>query len=211
MKKHISFLSALILASAVHAQTLILQGGTSVSKLNWNLERISTPNAIHDKALNGHAIFAGIDYLDKPYFNLSSHIGLIRKGGLHDVPFSEQTTADKLTLDYASVNTTINLKYPIDKTYIPFVSIGPRLDYLVGHSEHFDVIADLNELQQVSVGLLLGAGIKMNVKNVQLGLRADYYLNFKPIADWRNQNPGNGGHIRVNTFGVSLSVGYKLL
>jgi hypothetical protein len=206
--KNIILFIALTLASALNAQTLSVQGGTSISKLSWDLENISTPNKIYDKALVGYSIFAGIDYFDKTYFNLSSNIGMIRKGGTHKA--WGQTSLDKLTLDYLSANTTIDFKYRRHKAYFPFVSIGPRLDYMVGHSQHFDLVDEANELNKLSAGLLLGAGVKVNLSDFQLGLRADYYLNFNPVADWRALTPNNGGQIKVSTFAISLSVGYRL-
>jgi hypothetical protein len=208
MKKNIILIITLTLASAVHAQTINLQGGTSISKLNWDLESINSTSPKYDKALVAYSIFAGMDYFDKPYYNLSSNIGMIRKGGAHNL--YAQTALDKLTLDYLSVNTTIDIKYPVAQKYIPFISIGPRLDFLVNHSQHFDIVKDANELKPISIGMLLGAGIKTNIKDFQLGLRADYYLNFNPIADWRTPTSNNGGHITGNTFAISLSVGYKL-
>ncbi|MDR2908063.1 MAG: PorT family protein [Bacteroidales bacterium] len=210
MKKSITFLITIALASTLHAQILTLQGGPSISKLNWELERFMTPTTIHDKTLVGYSVFAGMDYFDRTYFNISSNIGLIRKGGMHDVSLSEQSETDKLTLSYLSVNTTADFKYPVAKIYYPFVSIGPRLDYLAKHSQHFDIVESVNGFNAVSVGMILGAGVKVNTGNFQFGLRADYYLNFNPVADWENQSPDSSGKITGQTFTVSLSIGYKL-
>ena len=225
MKKSIILSIALTTALSVNAQTLKIQGGTAISKLDWQLDRINSTTSLYDQNLVGHSIFAGIDYFKvedlygREYFNLSSNIGMIRKGGMHEIVFSDEngltgeTLTDKLTLDYLSINTTLVLKWPINfsETVFPFVSFGPRFDYLLSHSKHFDLLQEMDELKPFSTGLILGGGIKFNIgESLQIGLRADYYYNFNDIADWRNRNTGNGGRISVNTFTIWLSVGYRL-
>jgi hypothetical protein len=131
---------------------------------------------------------------------------MLRKGGKSDiqlydqngVPMGETLTS---TLDYVSVNTTIDFKYPIQEKIFPFVSIGPRFDYLLNTSKNFGEVD--NELRNTSIGLLLGGGVKYEISNFQFGLRADYYVNFVKIASW-------SAEISVNTFAINLSVGYKL-
>ena len=222
MKKSIILSIALTTALSVNAQTLKIQGGTAISKLDWQLDRINSTTSLYDQNLIGHSIFAGIDYariadyVGREYFNLSSNIGMLRKGGKHEILFSDEngltgeTLMDKLTLDYLSINTTIDLKLPIGETIFPFVSFGPRFDYVLSHSKHFDMLQEMDELKKFSTGLILGGGIKFNIgESLQIGLRADYYYNFNDIADWRTRNTGNGGKISVNTFTIGLSVGYR--
>jgi hypothetical protein len=205
-----------------NAQIVKIQGGTSISSLNWqdkvsSIYQMPAPS-YYDDNLIGYSIYAGIDYLDKKYFNLSSNIGLIRKGGKRDIQryndhYNPSTGIDtqKPALDYLSINTTIDFKYPVRETIAPFISFGPRFDYLFSSSEHFDTFEEVGVLKKTSLGLILGGGVKYDVSKLQFGLRADYYLDFKKVADWSAEDfPGNGGQISAKTFTISLSIGYRL-
>jgi len=211
MKKIVLLLIGLTITIVVNGQIVKVQGGTSISKLEWKLNNIDFGQ--YDKVLIGHSIFAGIDYFDKKHFNLSSNLGMVRKGGKSNLQLLDSsglqsaTLIDKPTLDYLSINTTIDFKCQIKETIFPFISFGPRFDYLVNSSKHFNEIDEKN----FTIGLILGGGIKYDIANLQFGLRADYYLDFiREIADWTIENSENGGKISVNTFTINLSVGYRL-
>jgi hypothetical protein len=210
MKKAGLLFVGLTIAIFAHGQIVKFQGGTSISKLDW---RLNDNASLFDKPLIGYSIFAGIDYFDKQYFNLSSNVGMLRKGGKSDIIVMDQygiPTGETLTsiLDYVSVNTTIDFKYPIQENFSPFMSFGPRFDYLLHKSKNLDEVGD--NLKNTSIGLLLGGGIKYDISNLQFGLRADYYLDFAKIASWSAENNRARGEISGNTFTINLTVGYKL-
>ena len=216
MKKTGLLLIGLTFATLTNGQTLKIQGGTSISKLDWQLKGMNI-DPFYNETLIGYSIFAGLDYLDKQYYNLSTNIGMIRKGGKDEIVLTDQygeltgqTITEKPTLDYLSINTMIDLKYRIKETVTPFISFGPRFDYLVSSSKHFDSLEEIDELKSTSIGLILGGGLKYDISNLQFGLRADYYLDFTKVADWTIENTGNGGEVTVNTFTINLTIGYRL-
>ena len=228
MKKTALLLIGLTIALFANGQIIKIQGGTSISTLDWKWKGVGMPSLFNERLI-GYSIFAGIDYFDKQYFNLSSNIGMIRKGGEDEIQLSDAhgspigTLIDKATLDYLSVNTTIDFKYRIKETLSPFISIGPRFDYLLNSGHHFDgpkefdvPPKEFNGLKNTSIGLILGGGLKYDLSNLQLGLRADYYLDFSKVADWTIENTVNGvntvggGEISVNTFTINLTIGYRL-
>jgi len=214
MKKAVLFLIGLTCAILTYGQTVKIQGGTSISNLDWKLKGVDVAPFL-DENLIGYSVFAGVEYLDKKHFNLSSNIGLIRKGGKEEVNlFSEdgyvEKYIEKQTLDYLSINTTIDLKHQIKENITPFVSVGPRFDYLINNSKRFDELKEIGALKDTSIGLILGGGLKYDVSNIQLGLRIDYYLDFTKIADWTYENTDSGVEVSSNTFTIGLSVGYVL-
>lgn len=216
MKKTGLLLIGLTIAILSNGQTIKIQGGTSFSKLDWQMKGMFT-NSLYNETMIGYSIFAGLDYLDKQYYNLSTNIGMIRKGGQDEFALIDQngeltgqTITEKSTLDYLSINTMVELKYRIKEMVTPFISFGPRFDYLVCHSSHFDNLEDFDELKSISVGLILGGGLKYDISNLQFGLRADYYLDFTKVADWSIENTGNSGEVTVNTFTLNLTIGYRL-
>jgi len=216
MKKTVLLLIGLTMVILSYGQTIKIQAGTSISKLDWQLKGV-TIGSIYDETLIGYSIFAGVDYLDKRYFNLSSNIGMIRKGGKGEFMLTDQygqstgqTITEKPTLDYLSINTTFDLKYRIKETVTPFISFGPRIDFLVRSSRHFDALEEIKELKNIAIGFIVGVGLKYDISNLQFGLRADYYYDFTNIADWKIENTGNVGKVEVNTFTINFTIGYKI-
>jgi hypothetical protein len=217
MKKTGLVLLGLAFAILTNAQVIKIQGGTSFSTLNWKLNINGAAIApFYNETLIGYSFFAGVDYVDKKYFNLSGNIGFISKGGKSETQLTDQygetygTVTEKPTLNYLSVNTTVDLKYRIKEMIIPFIGFGPRVDYLISNSKQFDGLKEPEELHKISVGLIAGGGLKYNLSAFQFGLRADYYLDFTKVAEWTIESTRSSGEITVNTFSINLTVGYNL-
>lgn len=216
MKKAGILLIITAITILANGQTIKIQVGTSISKLDWQLKGMNIDPFFNETSI-GFSIFAGLDYLDKQSYNLSSNIGMVRKGGKGKAvltglsgDITGQTITEKPTLDYLSVNTKIDLKYRIKGNFAPFVSFGPRLDYLLNSSKHFDSLDEIDELKSTSVGLILGGGLKYEVSGLQFELGADYYLDFTKIADWTIESTGISGKVTVDTFTLNMSIGYKI-
>ena len=215
MKKIGLLIIGLTITFFANGQVVKFQGGTSFSTLDWKLNSIDVN--IFDKTLIGYSIFAGIDYFDKQYFNLSSNIGMVRKGGKGFISLTDYSgniiagRTENAILDYLSINTTMDFKYPIEKSIYPFISFGPRFDYLLRSSNFFDILSEFDAMKNTSFGLILGGGIKYDISNFQFGLRADYYLDFSnKVAEWTIDNTGGSGQALVNTFTINLTIGYRL-
>ena len=214
MKKTGLLLIGLTIAILTNGQTLKIQTGTTLSKLDWQIGSLDLDP--YNETLIGYSLFAGIDYIENKYFNLSSNLGLIQKGGKGTITFTTETgepidkKTEKAKLNYFTINTTLDLKYPIKDKILPFISVGPRFDYLVSYSSEFDGLNDIDALKKNNLGLILGGGIRCDLSRIQIGLRADYYLNFDKVADWPAQ-PGNlGGKVNDRTTTLNLTIGYKL-
>lgn len=188
MKQFKLLLIGLLLSNLAFGQTVKIQTGTTLSKLDWQINHLDF--APYSEAIIGYSVMAGIDYLESKYFNLSSNLGFIRKGGKGTITFTTETgepideRTGRAKLDYFTVNTTFDFKYPVKDKIIPFVSFGPRFDYLAGFSKEFDGLNELDALKDYNIGLILGGGVKYDLSKIQIGLRADYYLNFVKVADW---------------------------
>jgi hypothetical protein len=203
--KRLTVLSiGLLVVSFSFGQIITLQAGKSFSSLDWDigLSAIDKTN----KTLVGYSYFVGVDYLDKTYFNLSSNFGIIKKGGrvtktvvnasgsrLYDESISS-------ALDFVSFNTSLILKYSFYHL-IPFLSVGPRFDYLMN---------DYGEYNKSNYGLILGGGLKYELQKMLLGVRADYYLNFNDIADLSAGSTNMGKSLNCKTIAVNLTIGYRI-
>jgi hypothetical protein len=214
MKKTGLLLIGLTIAILTNGQHIKIQTGTTLSKLDWQIG--SLDSGLYNETLIGHSLLAGIDYLENKYFNLSSNLGFIQKGGKETLviigvtgePINEKT--EKAKLDYFTVNTTLDLKYPIKDKILSFISVGPRFDYLVSYSHQFDGLNDIDALKKYNLGLILGGGIKYDLSKIQIGLRADYYLDFDKVADWPAETGNLGGKVKDKTITLNLTIGYKL-
>jgi hypothetical protein len=168
-----------------------------------------------DEPFPGYSLFIGIDYLNLKVFNLSSNLGYITKKGEQSyISLRPNGGSDLITnrtnLGYLSFNTTIDLKYPVRDLLIPFVSVGPRLDYLI--SDKSESRWDI--LKPAVYGMTLGGGLKYNISKIQIGLRFDHYLNFNKNSELSAMASYTGfiGAVQITekTSLVSLTIAYKL-
>jgi hypothetical protein len=214
MKKYLLFISALFIITLSYGQVIKIQGGISMTRLKWIYKSLQMD--MYPDVFPGYTAFVGLDFGEKKFYNFSANTGLIRKGGEKEVwlvnDFGDKLgkTKVKATLDYLTVNTTINLKFPLKSRFKPFLSIGPRFDYLVKYSYQFNKGMDSNLMKSYSYGLIVGIGLKYEYKKFMFGVQDDYYLNFNKIADWPVQANNVGGRITNYTFTSNLSIGYKL-
>lgn len=216
MKFKTLLLISLFIANLSQAQIIKLQTGASFNNLNWTLNN-KTIGPLYNKLFVGHSLFLGVDYLHQKRYNLSSNIGLLQKGGADEYPesnvngdLSGNMVQDRAWLKYLSFNTCLEYRLSKKEDAQFFVSAGPRIDVLYSYDKHIKSISEINALKSLSTGLLMGSGCKVNIQNFQVGLRADYYLNFNKIAYWEPSPSNLGGQIKSNTVTVNLSVGYRL-
>ena len=104
----------------------------------------------------------------------------------------------------------IDIKYTIKKAYSPFISFGPRIDFLINNSSEFDEIKEADYLETTSLGFNFGGGLNYFISNFSIGIRADYYLELNEFAYWEDEAPKRESEISGKTFTINLSIGYKL-
>jgi hypothetical protein len=220
MKTRLLIFAFLIIGTTGFGQTLFLKLGPSFSRLSYS-------NAESDKAsikdfIVGYDAIVGVNYLNFKYFNLSSGIGLIQKGGNVDYSVKAideggshlQSTTSRL--NFLTVNTTFNLGLPIKETIKPYIFAGPRLDYLFSYDETSGFVSSFyhqNKVNKLIYGMLFGLGVNFSIKKIQLGAAADYYLNFNKLVNYTSASSYSGSEttyiITDNTFTINFLVGYK--
>ena len=203
-----TLLTVLLLSCAAQGQVISIQSGLVASKLDW--EASSFTNSAYNSYRQSIPVFIGFDYLNKKYFNLSSQVGYVEKGGqgagtrLNGVDFKSETWAK-----YVSFNTCGNVKYQFDKRITVYANIGPRIDFLVdSDNSFFKVYQKNNGLNKINVGLTYGAGIKYRVNKTIIGFSTNRNYNFNPIVDLSS----SGTEVKVNdqTLLLLFSLGYDL-
>lgn len=213
MNKTLLILAFLITLQS-KAQVITLFTGLSASKFSWSATPINfTPQ---DEAVINSSVFLGLDYYDKRNFNFSSKIGYMSKkhNGLVYFPCGANGACQGKSvtvLNYVSINTAINLKYPTRSGIVPFIAVGPRMDILVANNSnafsYFDTQYGVNQIQY---GCVLGFGVKYEVSNVQIGLRTDFLLNFNSTSELKFETFDETFVLSERTQVFGLVLGYKL-
>jgi hypothetical protein len=210
------FFSAIFFTS--QGQTIFLKFGPSFSKVTWTTYLINQ-NDVETKTIVGVDFLAGINYLNFKYFYLSSGIGYIQKGSTENVSFDSYeffrnwTQTATTRLHYATINTTFNVRYPIKNFIEPYISVGPRFDYLFAQSQKGEVDQKPKrpDLNTISYGLLFGGGINFSVKRILFGIDFDYYFDLTDVVDKKSASTNGQTYTYYNsTFAINLLIGLKL-
>lgn len=186
------------------AQTFVVEAGITRSKLS-NMETLN--QKLFDEPITGYAFSIGIDYLNHKAFSLTSHIGVMRRGGGEKIDITDDlgnptgSNTQKYTFDYLSTNTVFNLKFPLNNGLTPYLSIGPRIDYFIhqGHTIWFSEIVP----KKVIFGADTGVGIVYSFKKYTIGLQGQYMHNFNSISN------GYGG-LKNKAFALNTVFAFRL-
>jgi hypothetical protein len=209
-KAGITLLALILTGSALAQTTFNIQSGASLSKAYWK----NSYDTRHGKVSTGFFASAGFDYFHHKYYNLSSNLGLIRKGShrplvmLPHINVGGNILPDPV-FPYLSFNTQVDFKYPVTRNIRPFLSVGPRIDYLTSRRNVENVRYSIGEPRLFSIGLITGAGVKYDMAKYQLGLRSDYYLNFTAMNKVRPYTVARG-QLFDETFTINFMLGFKL-
>jgi hypothetical protein len=210
---------AILSISLGFGQTVKLHAGTSISRLYWDVGNYDIQ--YFNKSLVGYSVFLGLDFGKKKYYNLSSNIGVLSKGGKAVINYELDDPSDPVfmgekgrteiaKLNYLSINTLIDLKYPLKQKLTPYLSVGPRFDLLTSSSSQFESQKESNNLNKLSFGFLLGAGIKRQISKVEIGLKTDYYLNLNKVLSSNGDDNSLAVRVQDRTITTNLTIGYKL-
>ncbi|MDR1200524.1 MAG: hypothetical protein LBL58_02690 [Tannerellaceae bacterium] len=184
------------------SQVLKINNGISYSSFTHkNIE-------ILNSKITSYSLTLGCEYLKKQYFELSSEIGYIQKGGReHDFIIFDNNNNNirYINIDeknnYLSINTTARFKYIIYNNYI-YIGIGPKIDFLLSDKEliHYDYILD-----RVSLGFKSEFGFTQNLnKKINVGLNFTHLGNIGKIAKSEYSNLYN------TYYSISFCFGYVL-
>jgi hypothetical protein len=196
-----------VVPPASSAQMLNLQFGASFSKLDSKIGKATT--TFLDQTRIDPSVFIGMEYLESKYWSISSNLGYVHKGGkepwfnVNSAGNVISTSTASEVFNYLSVNTLFNLKYPIKERWTPYVSVGPRIDFLINHDHTFHYFDNPGYLQKESYGVVAAVGIRYTFSTFLLGVRAEHLYNFNHLAsDGLETN-------NTNTSIISLTIGSR--
>ena len=202
----------LLLCKVSHAQFIKeveFVGGTSFSKLTFNNVITDDNNKYkHDVVLGG-----GVKYFEHKFWNLSTNLQVIKKGGHQTIEEVTDTSATKIVnpaISYVSFNTLLCIKAPLSNDFIGIFSIGPRFDILEYFCSSFDAYEHSGSLRHHNFGYIVSAGFSYEFKRVIAGAELIKYVNTDKIAEWTLHSGFIPGSIGDETFCLVLKIDYKL-
>jgi hypothetical protein len=181
--------------------------GVTSSDLEWKIEDPSFPTftKLDNRQIYGFYSGIDIDYLKSKFFVLSTGIGFCQKGA----KYKWGNLPDKLDLSYLTFDTKIKVKYDFNH-FTPYLTIGPRIDYLLKFSSEFDDIDRAGTMHKINYGLRYGVGIQYDFGKIILGLAWKNNVNFNPIAEIKGINPLYKTIVNDKTMIFNLDFGIKL-
>jgi len=202
------FCMIVVFISLIHcslrSQVIRVNNGISISSFT------SGKVDVLNHKINLYAVILGMDYLDKPFYNLSTEVGYIGIGGLDEVlvvgNISDLT--DKIKLKeykkYVHLNTTFRLKYT-KYPYNAYLGLGPKLDILTANNKFNYIGYEMYELNNFVYGFKSELGINRLFENRLLcGLNISYFYHLNHFAKSSINKLGN------TTFAITLAIGYRL-
>jgi hypothetical protein len=208
----VSILLLCFSTSVVRSQVVALKAGPVISKLNCHVTELHDTEL--DKTYTGFAAIAGIDYLIKKYFCLSTDFGYINSGGnghtlVQDPawPGGEHDVNIKTNLHFITFNTLVHLQYRFGQHIEPFIGLGPRLDYLAGYHEDAEMLHKFEEdgeLNRWLYGAVAAAGIHFDVHHWVLGFEYQYNFDMNELVEYEVDHHVNDVALRCSPFLVTI-------
>ena len=177
----------LCISSMVEGQTITVENGIAISSLR---------KSGYDNRVCPYQIAVGYEYADKGWFNLSSSIGYLKKGGkmhlnIYEDISSYEDVLLKANIHYLTLNTVFNVKKTFVSGVTAFVGAGPRLDFKLKGSFTCDgpKYEDHETTEEEAF------------RNVVLGLQFAYLPNLSKMA-----KEGYACHDRTFTLGLVIGL-----
>lgn len=204
MKKFLILFLFVLMAQMSVSQIIKVENGISVSSLKEDFTHKVRP----------YLFMLNVEYCDKGWFDLSSGIGKLTKGGQMKIPLTAEDGTSlgygdiNMYADYLTLNTTFDLKYEKNR-FALYVGAGPRIDIRL--KTRYVCSSDDSPAWKGSDadGLMYGincvAGVRYMINRVQLGLNVGYLFSFNEMYTRPDRK-----EVSEKTFTIGLSVGYQL-
>lgn len=220
MKKPSLFvLFVLFTFTATFSQTIYLNPGLTYSKLDWAIYPGGSEIKFFEDPLFSYGVTAGIEYLQRKNFSLTTEILFYESGGTETGEdshsgYSEQED-QKAKMQYLSLGTYFNFN-PLDKTFKIQIQLGPRIDYIVGGygNDPWKGYMNSRKIERIQYGFNVGIGGYYNIAKFVFGVTAKYLHKLSKIVDYQpdrwDGDYAMASEISDRVLFIGVSVGYKL-
>ncbi|TWF39847.1 hypothetical protein FHW36_105287 [Chitinophaga polysaccharea] len=147
---------------------------------------------------------AGIEYLHKKWFYLSSEVGYVALGERHTLLVG-RPGGNMSWYNFAQVNTTFRARHLSPSAHTEFFAgAGPYLNILLNNNKKDHPLFEAYDTKTCNTGIKTEAGIVRNINRFRVGLTGNYLLRLSPVATSPHTK------INYNVWGITLGLGYKL-
>lgn len=188
MKRNAIVLILSLTISAAYSQTLRLNLGPSVSKLDWLYYDGQISEKYYENPRLGYLLSAGLEYLEHKYFSVSSDILMYSCGGKNSSevktdPF-RNLGPEKISASYLALGSAFNFN-PINNKFKVQLSVGPRIEYMIIGSKKapYDIIDYSHGLNKFNYGITGGLGLYYDLNKYIVGVNAQYLYKVKKLAE----------------------------
>lgn len=224
---------ALLLTSAGNAQILKsigIKSGVTVSQLKWEIRQNSMfpTETLKSKRTIGYFFQIISDIVETDKWLVNSSFGFLQKNGVYNNPFfvGNQFGTEEVyyRLNYLSFTNLAIRKVKLNNVVSFRVYLGPRIDYLVGHSDnvvnfnsgYFFYIASDDDLKKINIGLNTGIGFNFEIRKFTLGIEASRNFNFNQVMSAKGPRADGYGdegfsfNLTDKTYILNLAARFKL-
>ncbi len=218
MKKSLMLLLAIVtlIVTEIDAQIIRntgIQSGISISKQSW-LYKSTNNKSIKDYRV-GLNLVINCEWFDNEYFSVLTDLGYIQKGCKEKI---ENTTASQpegdgtfktydTRFDYLTFSPKFKIRKEI-KNIIPFLFIGPRLDYQLSYKSDFNYSQIENDFKKIIWGLNYGIGFEYKSGYIGIAAILQHQYDFTKIINTESSQQNTGLSIKNNAFVINLGVKY---
>lgn len=201
----------LLLCNCVYAysQTIKVANGIGISKMYS-----SDIEDIYSSYTYDYSNSLGISYWNHKYFNLSSQIGYITKGGISNTTVwgDGGIISEKIDvkLRYLDLNTLFVAKIPLNK-FCVYAGIGPSVNFLFKRSSNLDSKYVLDTPYDVNEGNFnkIGLAIKSELGVAYYWDKLEFGVSVSNLYDLFYLDKLNF-NMKSKVFIVMLSIGYVI-
>jgi hypothetical protein len=209
----ILFLFLSIFDSTLFSQTIRIQGAYITSKIQSTKKDVELGRQNYTDPIHTFRPSIGVDFFERKYYNVSATVGLTRKGGVGQ---HEETVwggdirkeTFETRIDYVSMSLAFEGGYPIHMV-TPFVSAGPRFDYMTRFSQDQNRYMKEISPYNYSFGINVGGGFKFNYGKYLLGARYDHLYSFTPVHKLPGSFNDGDDIVTDRTYSVTAFIGYR--
>jgi len=132
------------------------------------------------KSLIGFYNQVNFEYYETKNISLVTGLGFYQKGAYDEIPGNTYNIENHWDLNYLTFDTKFKFRYQL-KNMIPFVFLGPRIDYLLNHGSNYNSYNSQTKLNKINYGIRYGVGLHFEKKNIITGFSFQNNSNFNSI------------------------------
>ena len=149
-----------------------------------------------------------VEWLDLPFFSIVTQVEYAQRGRGVELILTGPSGPEEIgritlydRLDYLSIPLFAKITFPTG-TISPYLSLGPRLDFLLGYKSELNSSSIYDNFRKTNVGGTVGIGAEIvNLLPIRLTLEVRYNLDF------RDSFSSQFLRVRNNSFDLWLGAG----